>query len=522
MSTADAMLDAPNASQWSQAIDSPPPPPPAGGQPDLASGMKALDQRMQGTLAAKERETQPAIAAARAENAQPAPPAPKLEKVGDPPKSNTGEMLQQWLLPAVALSALAGAFTRQHVTSALNSFSAAVEGYKAGNIGVYEQKYKEWEASSKKAIQNNKSALDEYDAIWKNKKYTIDQKMNEIQLIAAKYQDRMTYEAAAQKNFTMVAQILQKQEMQTMKLETAYDKMKAQGDAMDAKLKAAVTPENAQKLLDAITKEQDPERKKNLQAFYDHKFAGAHAAAGSNIAIGDLSDIPDEGIGGLSREAIQTRAKMWADGNADGAFKGIGGFGIGSKLRNIISSVGAKMTNESGVDPNRKAIDFRAEGAGAAAGARTEATREAGLNIILRVTDSAIPAAIEQSRKVWRSGFVPLNKIIQGGQVATSDPELRAFGMANLQLAEGWARAMNPTGVMRNEDREKALSFLSTADSPQTYERLVMQLKTQLDRELAAVKAGKHRAPEPGGGGGASAAPPAAGGGGAPDPLGIR
>jgi hypothetical protein len=107
------------------------------------------------------------------------------------------------------------------------------------------------------------------------------------------------------------------------------------------------------------------------------------------------------------------------------------------------------------------------------------------------VTDAAIPAALEQSEKVWRTGFVPLNKIIQRGEVMTSDPELRAFGMANLQLAEGWARAMNPTGVMRESDREKALEFLTTADSPATYRRLVKQLETQIKRERDSIRKGE-------------------------------
>jgi len=134
--------------------------------------------------------------------------------------------------------------------------------------------------------------------------------------------------------------------------------------------------------------------------------------------------------------------------------------------------------------------EFRAQGIGMNTGERVRASREENLNLILKVTDAAIPAALEQSEKVWRTGFVPLNRIIQGGEIMTSDPELRAFGMANLQLAEGWARAMNPTGVMRNDDREKALSFLSTADSAATYKRLVMQLKTQITRERDSIKSG--------------------------------
>ena len=123
-----------------------------------------------------------------------------------------------------------------------------------------------------------------------------------------------------------------------------------------------------------------------------------------------------------------------------------------------------------------------------------------------------IPAALEASKALPRSDFVPLNKLIQNGQVNSSKPELVEFGMANLQLAEHWARAMNPTGVMRESDREKALHFLSTAYGNNTYERAVKQLEKQIQREKAAVREGKSTVatgadPVPGSEAGASSKP---------------
>ena len=139
---------------------------------------------------------------------------------------------------------------------------------------------------------------------------------------------------------------------------------------------------------------------------------------------------------------------------------------------------------------------------GVKAGERTKGTREAGLDIILKATEAAIPAALEASDNVERYAgkFVPLNQIIQKGQVMTSDANLRKFGMANLQLAEHWARAMNPTGVMRESDRDMALSYLSTADTKDTYRQVVNQLKMQIQREKDAIK-GSHA-------GSSAAAPP--------------
>ena len=134
---------------------------------------------------------------------------------------------------------------------------------------------------------------------------------------------------------------------------------------------------------------------------------------------------------------------------------------------------------------------FAANGVGLGAEARTAGVREANLKIILKAAEGAIPSALEGSENLKRTDYRFLNNMIQKGQVAISDPELKEFGMANVQLAEHWARAMNPTGVMRESDRDLALSFLSTSDSKETYKRAVLQLKKQIDRELVAVSSVK-------------------------------
>ncbi len=211
---------------------------------------------------------------------------------------------------------------------------------------------------------------------------------------------------------------------------------------------------------------------------------------------------PAGGAGGLTPEALEIRARQWNKGDYEGATKNVGRGAQGSATLEAISNKAAELLTNSGMTPEDAAAHvsgnmqkFKASGIGQNAEARTSATREANLNLILKATDAAIPAALEQSEKVARTGWVPLNQVIQKGEVIASDPELRKFGMANLQLAEHWARAMNPTGVMRESDRDKALSFLSTADSKDTYKQVVMQLKTQITRERDAIRGTSAKTP---------------------------
>lgn len=200
---------------------------------------------------------------------------------------------------------------------------------------------------------------------------------------------------------------------------------------------------------------------------------------------------------GLSDTAVDVKARQMASGDLSGLTNIGRGAQAGQTLERISNRAAEILVEEGGMSPaaaadhmSKKIQEYKASGIGKSAEARTAATREANLNLILKATDAAIPAALEASKAVARTGWVPINKIIQGGQVIASNPELREFGMANLQLAEHWARAMNPTGVMRESDRDLALHFLSTADSPETYERAVLQLKKQVTRERDAVRGG--------------------------------
>jgi hypothetical protein len=194
------------------------------------------------------------------------------------------------------------------------------------------------------------------------------------------------------------------------------------------------------------------------------------------------------GESGYDPDTIKRTASMY---NIMGP-SALGQAGRDPALMQKIREEATRQDLEAGISPEQRSHlqqQYKATGVGLGAEARTGGNREANLNLILRATDAAIPAAIEASEKVWRTGWVPINQIIQKGEIIASNPELKEFGMANLQLAEHWARAMNPTGVMRESDRDKALGFLSTADSPETYKRAVMQLQKQIARERDSVRA---------------------------------
>lgn len=246
-----------------------------------------------------------------------------------------------------------------------------------------------------------------------------------------------------------------------------------------------------------IARSGNPYLQKQIPVLEDKRDRIAAMAAPVKVAPGTTYADPATGqpiystAATMSAPALEAAAERYRQTGTLPPNMGRGVQGVAES--NAIQARAAELELEAGGNPADWATrwqDYRAKGVGKSAAERTRAGREENLKLVLKAANAAIPAALEQSEKVWRSGFVPLNKIVQQGQVVTSDPELRAFGMANLQLAEHWARAMNPTGVMRESDRDLALGFLSTADSPSTYRRLVGQLKTQIEREYNSIRSG--------------------------------
>jgi hypothetical protein len=207
----------------------------------------------------------------------------------------------------------------------------------------------------------------------------------------------------------------------------------------------------------------------------------------------------------LREKAAATKAATVAEADARALAKYVVATGDEGRIKTITGmnaenkGLVAKYVEEEklaqGVDDAeyaRRKQEFSATGISKNAAARTRATRVANLSMVIDAADAAIPAALEQSEKVTRyaGALVPLNRLIQHGEIATSDENMIPFAMANLQLAEHWARAMNPMGVMRESDRDLALKYLDTAQAKGTYKTAVLQLQKQIHRERDEIQAG--------------------------------
>jgi hypothetical protein len=154
------------------------------------------------------------------------------KNIGEFQQPDLKQSAWQWMTIAASFGALAGNFSRYHTTAALNAFSGAMNGWAQGNMIKFNQNYQTWKANADAAQRNNAKALEEYEATMNNARLNLDQKMQQMQLVASKYQDQMVANAARDKNFTMVAQIMQKRDELSQRMAKDEQTMQYQHDKL--------------------------------------------------------------------------------------------------------------------------------------------------------------------------------------------------------------------------------------------------------------------------------------------------
>jgi hypothetical protein len=93
----------------------------------------------------------------------------------------------------------------------------------------------------------------------------------------------------------------------------------------------------------------------------------------------------------------------------------------------------------------------------------------------------AFQIAREASENLARTNFVPYNKILQAGEAAFSNPELKAAATAYNTAVMTYSKAITPTGVGTVTAQEHARQILETADGPQATKAAFDQLSREVD-----------------------------------------
>jgi triphosphoribosyl-dephospho-CoA synthetase len=124
--------------------------------------------------------------------------------------------MKNWLAAACVLGAIASGATRQHMTAALAAMTAAVAP--ALNLRGRLEWLKVWDAENKLAIETNRKANEQYVSALKQKE-SVEQKIREIQLTAAQYDDRAAMQLAQTRQLDVLRRLIEQRTQHAQQLD---------------------------------------------------------------------------------------------------------------------------------------------------------------------------------------------------------------------------------------------------------------------------------------------------------------
>lgn len=117
---------------------------------------------------------------------------------------------------------------------------------------------------------------------------------------------------------------------------------------------------------------------------------------------------------------------------------------------------------------------------------RASATMEGRMAPASIEAQGAFKIAQNAADNLWRTNNVPVNKLLQMGESAMSNPELKAAKVAFNTAVMTYSRAIAPTGVGTVDSQQHAREILNTADGPKATEAAFAQLAREVDMAHAS------------------------------------
>jgi len=415
----------------------------------------------------------------------PMPQMPEQQKLGPAPDAKEYQQGAMAFASAMAvLGAVSSKFVRAPGGAALGAFAAALKGWQTGNLQAYESAAKKWEEDTKATIANNKQVMDQYRQVLENRKTNIDEQMSQIQLISTKYHDQLMYDAAQSKNYTMVAQIYEKNMMYTEKASEAAAKLQEKRDEQKNKNEQSanywLSPEGTARR--ATLSPTEEANVKQMIELYGKKMGG------KSVIANDRQQFIDE-------------------------FTEKNGFPPSS---DVVTSWEAERAGKVSAERARASAEPKADSA-----TLTQLTKQqAAIRSYEKTAIANGKVLIQLADKVDQTGVPVVERWTRAGrQNIHGDTDVNDFnGQMSLYRAEVAKIISNPnlTGVLSDHAREEAKEFLAGSATAPQIKSIVKLLEGDFGRreksivdEINTVKGRLNKG---------GAAPADVGGGGAPPP----
>jgi hypothetical protein len=241
---------------------------------------------------------------------------------------------------------------------------------------------------------------------------------------------------------------------------------------------------------EARMKEQEEAR----TAYQNKVLEQGRVPAGYRFNNGNLEAIPGgpadpetaQKLAGAKRpkgtEFDNDTIKVMADAIQSGNPNVLTNLGAGAQKAENVAKVWNEIAHRvvanggTGADLNAARANFTAQ----MGAAKSQAIRAANVEANIEEARQTFPLALEASKAVPRTQFVPLNRAMQMVQAGTSSPELKKFVTANAGVVTAYSQAMARAGVATVDGRHAAESLLSTADSQEAYQAVLGQMEKEM------------------------------------------
>lgn len=141
----------------------------------------------------------------------------------------------------------------------------------------------------------------------------------------------------------------------------------------------------------------------------------------------------------------------------------------------------ARQDEEAGITPEQRA-QLQAEYQGQKAAQRTLGTTEARMGNAAFEAEGAIKLGRDVINKVPRTSFLPFNRLIQGFQNQTLNPDQAELFTRTQGIINAYAAVMaRGANVTTDASRHRAEELLNTASNPEVYNRVLDTMQSEID-----------------------------------------
>lgn len=407
----------------------PPTPPPATNPRDqareridrLIERSEALDRRQENVFEQKRQALEPIEKETLEATREPVPQPPQLEK--PPPRPNLqmqlNEQSQAWMGLATVIAMIGAGKTRNAGTTGLMAMAGIFTGLREGNEDRIRHDFDVWKQANEVIKETNRELVEQYKLTLNSKKLNLDQKIEEMKIIATQFDDQSMAIALERRNLIDAGKLITGNEKIADQAETALLK--------------------ARKLEAQIEDIQQKTKQRQSGEFTDDE-ARAMAARKAEGYKPTSTDYGGWNNRAANAKKVQDMEAEWAEDH------------------------GLSME-----EYQQRLLDISA----AQTGARRSYTQEANITLPLNEMKRTIPLADRAIDEYWQatgdSGFLALrwNELTNTFAREQQNPQLSALAARLNEVMAPYSSAMSRSGASTDATRAEAQKILSEAKSPE-------------------------------------------------------